>query len=103
MPTAPTHRLLFHEGHGFLSKRELTPEDERDVDGWPVWAERDEALLADVAMRLSVSLTKLHDDIELLEVIFVPKAGFEATVLEALTDDETVCPAGTYAAFEPVR
>ena len=103
MPTTPTHRLLFHEGHGFIAKRELAPGDERDADGWPIWGKRDDALLVEAGERLDAPFVDLRDGTEILEVAFVPKDGFEATGLEALTDDEAVCPMGTYAAFEPIR
>ena len=103
MPTVPTHRLLFHEGHGFLAKRELTPGDERDADGWPVWGERDDVLLAEAGGRLDAPSADLRDDTEILEVAFVPKDGFEATGLEPLTDDPAFVPAGDYAAFHPIR
>ena len=103
MRNAPTHRLLFHEGHGFIAKRELLPEDQRDVDGWPVWGERDDTLLMEASERMAVPTTELRNATEIFEVAFVPKDGFEETGLEALTDDELICPTGTYAAFESIR
>lgn len=98
-----THRLFYHDGHGFFAKRELEPDYRPDGDGYAVWTEADEMLLADAAQRTASPSGHLRKDLQFMDVVFVPKDGFEQTGLEALTDDPTVCPDGQWAAFSPIR
>ena len=98
-----THRILFHDRAGFFGKRELTDGDRRDADGYPVTTLADEAAIAGAAGSTSLPADELRGELEAIDVAFVPKEGFEATGLEALTDDAGFVPAGTWAAFHPVR
>ena len=98
-----THRLFHHDGYGFLAKRELEPDYRTDPDGYAVWTDADERLLAEVAEREASPSGQLRKGLEFMDVAFVPKEGFEDTGLENLTDDPAVCPDGHWAAFSPIR
>ena len=101
--TRLTHRLFHHDRYGFFAKRELEADYRADSDGYAVWTAADEKLLAAVARRKAFSPTQLRNELEFMDVAFVPKEGFENTGLESLTDDSAVCPDGHWAAFPPIR
>ena len=98
-----THRLFHHDDFGFLAKRELEPGYRYDEDGYAVWTEHDERLLDETAARLTTPRDQLRNGLEFMDVLFVPKEGFEKSGLEPLTDDPNVCPEGQWAAFPPIR
>ena len=98
-----THRLFLHDHHGVFAKRELEDGYSTDRDGYAVWTEADERLLAETAERLNSPIDQIRNGLEFVDVLFVPKEGFEVTGLENLTDDKSVCPPGTWAAFPPIR
>ena len=101
--TAMTHRILFHDRTGFFGKRELTDEDHRDGDGYPVPIAADETAIAGAAGSTGLAVAELRAELETIDVAFVPKDGFETTELEPLTDDASFVPEGTWAAFPPIR
>ena len=101
--TTMTHRILFHDWAGFFGKRELTDEDHRDGDGYPVPIAADEAAIAGAAGSTGLPVDALREELEVIDVAFVPKDGFEATGLEPLTDDASFVPEGSWAAFPPIR
>ena len=98
-----THRILFHDRAGFFGKRELTDGDHRDADGYPVATRADEAAIAGAAGSTGLPVDELREELEVIDVAFVPKDGLGATGLEPLTDDPAFVPAGDYAAFHPIR
>ena len=101
--TQMTHRILFHDRAGFFGKRELTDRDCRDPDGYPIATGADEVAIAGAAGSTGLPVEELRGELEVIDVAFVPKDGFEATGLEPLTDDPAFVPAGNYAAFHPIR
>lgn len=98
-----THCILHHDAIGFFGKRPLSDGDARDEDGYPVWNNRDDDVLTEKATASGADLDALREGVEILHVSFVPKEGFERTGLEPLTDDDAICPPGTWAAFPPIR
>ena len=98
-----THRIFYHDAIGFFGKRPLGDDDARDEDGYPVWNSRDDALLLEKATTAGTDADSVREDVEIIHVAFVPKAGFEGSDLEPLTDDGEICPAGTWAAFPSIR
>lgn len=101
--TKLTHRLFHHDEHGFLAKRELQAGYRFSEDGEAVWSEHDDRLLAEAAVKLDTSGDQLRNGIEFMDVLFIPRNQLAQSGLENLTDDPTVCPAGTCAAFPPIR
>ena len=101
--TTMTHRILFHDRAGFFGRRELTDADHRDGDGYPVAIADDEAAIAGAAGLTGLAVDQLRGELNVIDVAFVPKEGFEVTGLEPLTDDPAFVPPGTWAAFHPIR
>ena len=101
--TAMTHRILFHDRAGFFGKRELTDADHRNPDGYPVAIAADEAAIDGAAGSTGLPVAELRDGLDVIDVAFVPKEGFEEAGLEPLTDDPSFVPSGTWAAFHPIR
>ena len=99
--TSPTHRVYYHDALGFFGRRELAADDDRDADGYPTKGVADYEAIGREVVRSGVAVDPA--EVEVAEVRFVPVAGFEATMLEALTDDPAVCPPGTRAGFHPIR
>ena len=98
-----THRLFHRDDLGFFAKRALQSGYACDGDGHAIWSDHDEDLLAEAAKQKGWARDQLRNGLEFMDVLFVPKSGFEATGLEALTDDASVCPAGMWAAFPTIR